>query len=86
MFGIPEHCRQLWFQRCRCHQGAGKPQRRITIGKQKEKAEIAGQIDEARYTNPVALQLRGMNMLFEGLKEKGSLIMGLVTPQNFDVV
>ncbi|MDQ8202216.1 slipin family protein [Pelagicoccus sp. SDUM812003] len=25
--------------------------------------------------NPVALQLRGMNMLFEGLKEKGSLIM-----------
>ena len=25
--------------------------------------------------NPVALQLRGMNMLFEGLKEKGSLII-----------
>lgn len=23
--------------------------------------------------NPIALQLRGMNMLFEGLKEKGSL-------------
>ena len=25
--------------------------------------------------NPVALQLRGMNMLFEGLKEKGSLVI-----------
>lgn len=25
--------------------------------------------------NPIALQLRGMNMLFEGLKEKGSLII-----------
>ncbi len=25
--------------------------------------------------NPVALQLRGMNMLFEGLKEKGSMII-----------
>ena len=24
--------------------------------------------------NPVALQLRGMNMLFEGLKDKGSLM------------
>ncbi len=27
------------------------------------------------HDNPVALQLRGMNMLFEGLKEKGSLII-----------
>ena len=26
-------------------------------------------------SNPVALQLRGMNMLFEGLKEKGSLVI-----------
>ena len=25
--------------------------------------------------NPVALHLRGMNMLFEGLKEKGSMII-----------
>ena len=25
--------------------------------------------------NPVALQLRGMNMLFEGLKEKGSMVI-----------
>jgi len=25
--------------------------------------------------NPVAMQLRGMNMLFEGLKEKGSLMV-----------
>jgi hypothetical protein len=25
--------------------------------------------------NPVALHLRGMNMLFEGLKEKGSMVI-----------
>ena len=40
--------------------------------------EIATKFEEAsnRYLgNPVALQLRGMNMLFEGLKEKGSLII-----------
>ena len=40
--------------------------------------EIAIKFEEAsqRYiNNPVALQLRGMNMLFEGLKEKGSLII-----------
>ena len=37
-----------------------------------EKFEVASQ----RYLkNPVALQLRGMNMLFEGLKEKGSLMI-----------
>ena len=30
---------------------------------------------EKYLNNPIALQLRGMNMLFEGLKEKGSLII-----------
>ena len=37
-----------------------------------EKFELASQkyID-----NPVALHLRGMNMLFEGLKEKGSMVI-----------
>lgn len=36
-----------------------------------EKFELASR----KYTdNPVALHLRGMNMLFEGLKEKGSMI------------
>ncbi|MFZ5515287.1 MAG: slipin family protein [Candidatus Zhuqueibacterota bacterium] len=37
-----------------------------------EKFKIASQNYQ---NNPVALQLRGMNMLFEGLKEKGSLII-----------
>lgn len=37
-----------------------------------EKFELASR----KYTdNPVALHLRGMNMLFEGLKEKGSMII-----------
>ena len=40
--------------------------------------EIAGNFaaaSEQYLDNPVALQLRGMNMLFEGLKEKGSLVI-----------
>ena len=37
-----------------------------------EKFELASK----KYTdNPVALHLRGMNMLFEGLKEKGSMVI-----------
>ena len=40
--------------------------------------EIAGKFAEAseQYkNNPVALHLRDMNMLFEGLKEKGSMVI-----------
>lgn len=40
--------------------------------------EIAEKFESAskKYTNnPVALHLRGMNMLFEGLKEKGSMVI-----------
>jgi uncharacterized membrane protein YqiK len=37
-----------------------------------EKFKVAS---ENYHNNPVALQLRGMNMLFEGLKEKGSLVI-----------
>ena len=40
--------------------------------------EIADKFEQAskKYTdNPLALHLRGMNMLFEGLKEKGSMII-----------
>lgn len=40
--------------------------------------EIADKFAQAsrKYTdNPVALHLRGMNMLFEGLKEKGSMVI-----------
>ncbi len=49
---------------------------RVTLGT--AETEIAEKFEQAsqRYQdNPVALQLRGMNMLFEGLKEKGSLII-----------
>jgi regulator of protease activity HflC (stomatin/prohibitin superfamily) len=51
-------------------------QARIILGT--AETEIAEKFAEAsrKYeNNPVALQLRGMNMLFEGLKEKGSLII-----------
>jgi regulator of protease activity HflC (stomatin/prohibitin superfamily) len=40
--------------------------------------EIAAKFAEAAkqyQSNPVALHLRGMNMLFEGLKEKGSMVI-----------
>ena len=40
--------------------------------------EIAEKFEQAskKYTdNPVALHLRGMNMLFEGLREKGSMVI-----------
>ena len=49
---------------------------RIILGT--AETEIADKFATAakRYTDdPVALHLRGMNMLFEGLKEKGSLMI-----------
>ncbi len=51
-------------------------QARVILGT--AETEIAEKFEEAsrRYIdNPVALQLRGMNMLFEGLKEKGSMVI-----------
>lgn len=51
-------------------------QARIILGT--AETEISEKFAEASrqyQDNPVALQLRGMNMLFEGLKEKGSLII-----------
>jgi regulator of protease activity HflC (stomatin/prohibitin superfamily) len=51
-------------------------QARIILGN--AETEIAEKFaDAARQyqSNPVALHLRGMNMLFEGLKEKGSMII-----------
>jgi len=57
-------------------QAERESQARIILGT--AETEIAEKFAEAsnKYqNNPVALQLRGMNMLFEGLKEKGSLII-----------
>lgn len=51
-------------------------QARVILGT--AETEIADKFHEAsqQYVdNPVALHLRGMNMLFEGLKEKGSMVI-----------
>ncbi len=51
-------------------------QARIILGTaETEISEKFAAASEKYSNNPVALQLRGMNMLFEGLKEKGSLII-----------
>jgi regulator of protease activity HflC (stomatin/prohibitin superfamily) len=51
-------------------------QARIILGTaETEIAEKFAQASEFYRDNPVALQLRGMNMLFEGLKEKGSMVI-----------
>ena len=51
-------------------------QARVILGTaETEISEKFAKASENYHDNPVALQLRGMNMLFEGLKEKGSLII-----------
>jgi uncharacterized membrane protein YqiK len=51
-------------------------QARIILGTaETEISEKFKQASENYLDNPIALQLRGMNMLFEGLKEKGSLVI-----------
>jgi regulator of protease activity HflC (stomatin/prohibitin superfamily) len=49
---------------------------RVILGTaETEIAEKFSAASEQYKDNPVALQLRGMNMLFEGLKEKGSMVI-----------
>jgi len=51
-------------------------QARIILGTaETEIAEKFAKASERYMNNPVVLQLRGMNMLFEGLKDKGSLMI-----------
>ena len=51
-------------------------QARIILGTaETEISQKFAEASEKYLNNPIALQLRGMNMLFEGLKEKGSLII-----------
>lgn len=55
-----------------------KRERRARVILGTAETEIAEKFEQAskKYTdNPVALHLRGMNMLFEGLKEKGSMVI-----------
>lgn len=49
---------------------------RVILGTaETEIAEKFAKASEEYINNPVALHLRGMNMLFEGLKEKGSMVI-----------
>jgi regulator of protease activity HflC (stomatin/prohibitin superfamily) len=49
---------------------------RVILGTaETEIAEKFAQASQMYTDNPVALHLRGMNMLFEGLKEKGSMVI-----------
>lgn len=49
---------------------------RVILGTAETEIAEKFSIASERYKdNPVALQLRGMNMLFEGLKEKGSMVI-----------
>ncbi len=51
-------------------------QARVILGTaETEIAEKFAEASKQYINNPVALHLRGMNMLFEGLKEKGSMVI-----------
>ena len=51
-------------------------QARVILGEsEKQIAESFAQASEAYADNPTALHLRAMNMLFEGLKDKGALVI-----------
>ena len=57
-------------------QAERKRRARVILGTAKtEIAEKFAQASKEYRNNPVALHLRGMNMLFEGLKEKGSMVI-----------
>lgn len=51
-------------------------QARVILGEsEKQIAESFAEASQAYVDNPTALHLRAMNMLFEGLKEKGALVI-----------
>lgn len=51
-------------------------QARVILGEsEKQIAESFAKASESYVNNPTALHLRAMNMLFEGLKEKGALVI-----------
>lgn len=57
-------------------QAAREKQARIILGEAElEIAESFAQAAESYRNNPTALHLRAMNMLYEGLKEKGALML-----------
>src|SRR5207248_6415381 len=57
-------------------QAAREKQARIILGQaEMEIAESFRKAAESYHQNPTALHLRAMNMLYEGLKEKGALML-----------
>ena len=57
-------------------QAAREKQARIILGQAElEIAHLFQQASQAYRDNPTALHLRAMNMLYEGLKEKGALML-----------
>lgn len=57
-------------------QAAREKEARIILGQAEvEIAHMFAQASESYQQNPTALHLRAMNMLYEGLKEKGALIL-----------
>jgi regulator of protease activity HflC (stomatin/prohibitin superfamily) len=51
-------------------------QARVILGEsEKQIAASFAEASQAYAANPTALHLRAMNMLFEGLKEKGALVI-----------
>lgn len=49
---------------------------RVILGEsEKQIAQSFADASQAYLNNPTALHLRAMNMLFEGLKEKGALVI-----------
>jgi len=51
-------------------------QARVILGESEEQiADSFAKASEAYQKNPTALHLRAMNMLFEGLKERGAMVI-----------
>ena len=51
-------------------------QARVILGEsEKQIADSFAEASQAYINNPTALHLRAMNMLFEGLKEKGAMVI-----------
>lgn len=51
-------------------------QARVILGESEEQiAQSFSRASELYINNPTALHLRAMNMLFEGLKEKGAMVI-----------
>ncbi len=70
---IPEALQETMSRRA---QAERERQARVILGESEEQIALSfRRASEAYADNPTALHLRAMNMLFEGLKEKGAMII-----------